>query len=336
MTNILESPEQQQQTNSISTLLLICLLILGVFTLSLAAIFIKFSEQYIGPNATVFNRFWIATAIFGVWRGSKAIASQLSEDLPAPNNTYAISDIILLIISAILTSISHISWVWSLTQTSIANANLLHNLTPIFATIGGWLLLGHNFDRRFLVGMFLTIAGAIAIGTQDWQIATEQLIGDALALFSAVFYAMNSLVIEKLRCKFSITSILLWSCFFRVFLTFPVAFFTEKQIFPSSLEGWIPVFCLAFFCQVIGSAILGYSLKQFSSGFISLFLLLEPIITTTLGWVIFAEHFSQFNLLAFIVILFGIYVAKSGQGANNVDLKIKDKNLTCSDVIVTQ
>jgi drug/metabolite transporter (DMT)-like permease len=334
MTNVLESP--QQKTNSLSTLMLLCLLLVGVLTLSIAAILIRFSEQYIGPNATVFNRFWISTVIFGVWRGGNAIASRSSRDSPTPNNTYATSDILLLGLAATVTSISHISWAWSLTKTNIADANLLHNLTPIFATFGGWLLLGHNFDKRFIIGMLLTLGGAIAIGIQDFQVATEQLIGDALALFSAVFYAMNSLVIEKLRCKFSITSILLWSCFFRVFLTFPVAFFTEEQIFPSSLEGWIPVFCLAFFCQVIGSAILGYSLKQFSSGFISLFLLLEPIITTTLGWVIFAEHFSRFNLLAFIVILFGIYVAKSGQGANKVDLKIKDKNLTCSDVIVTQ
>ncbi len=307
--------------------MLLCLLLVGVFTLSLAAILIKFSEQYIGPNATVFNRFWIATAILGVWRGSKAIASRVSEDLPAPKNTYAISDILLLILSATVTSISHIKWVWSLTQTSVANANLLHNLTPIFATFGGWLLLGHNFDRRFLIGMFLTITGAIAIGIQDLQIATEQLIGDALALFSAVFYAANFLVTEKLRDKFSATSILLWSCFFRIFLMFPVVFFTEDQIFPSSLEGWIPVFCLALFCQVIGSVILGYSLKQFTSGFISLFLLLEPIITTTLAWVIFAEHLNLFNLLAFIVVLFGIYVAQSGRGANKMDMKIVTKDI---------
>jgi drug/metabolite transporter (DMT)-like permease len=46
-------------------------------------------------------------------------------------------------------------------------------VTPIFATLGGWLLLSHNFDRRFLIGMFLTIGGAIAIGIQDLQIATE-------------------------------------------------------------------------------------------------------------------------------------------------------------------
>lgn len=314
MTNILESP--QQQTNSLSNLMLLGLLVVGIFTLSLAAILIKFSEQYIGPNATVFNRFWIATAIFGVWRGGKAISSRASRDSPTPNNTYTTSDILLLILSATVTSISHISWVWSLTQTNVANANLLHNLTPIFATFGGWLLLGHNFDKRFLIGMLLTIAGAIAIGIQDLQLATDQFIGDGLALFSAIFYAANFLVMEKLRDKFSATSILFWSCFLRIFLTFPIALFTEKEIFPSSLEGWIPVFCLALFCQVIGSAILGYSLKQFSSGFISLFLLLEPIITATLAWLIFDENLSLFNWLAFVVVLIGIYIAKSGQGSN--------------------
>ncbi|TAG95142.1 MAG: DMT family transporter [Oscillatoriales cyanobacterium] len=327
MTNVLESP--QQQTNSLSNLMLLCLLLVGVFTLSIAAILTRFSEQYIGPNATVFNRFWIGTAIFGMWRVGKAIASRSPRDSPTPNNTYTTSDILLLILSATVTSISHISWVWSLTLTNVSNANLLHNLTPIFATFGGWLLFGQSFDRRFLIGMFLTVVGAFAIGIQDFQVANEQLIGDGLALFSAVFYAGNFLVTEKLREKFSTTSILFWSCFLRVFLTFPIVLFTEKQIFPSSLEGWIPVFCLALFCQVIGSAILGYSLKQFSSGFISLFLLLEPIITTTLAWVIFGEHLSFFNLLAFVVVLFGIYIAKSGRGSEKEEAKLVPDTVGC-------
>ena len=302
--------------------MLLTLLLVGVFTLSLAAILIKLSEQYIGPNATVFNRYWIATTILGLWRGSKVIASRLSGDSSEQNKTYRLPDILLLVVSATVISIAHIMWAWSLTLTNVANANLLHNLTPIFTTFGGWVLLKHNFDRKFLIGMVLTVGGAIAIGIQDLQIAPEQLIGDALALLSAIFYAANLLVTEKLRDEFSATSILLWSCFFRIFLTFPVAVFTEEQLFPSSLEGWLPVFCLALLCQVIGSGILGYSLKQFSSGFISLFLLLEPIITTILAWLIFAEQLSLFNLLAFFVVLVGIYVAKSGRGADKLDMKI--------------
>jgi drug/metabolite transporter (DMT)-like permease len=162
MTDTLEAPPQQ--TDSLSTLILLILLLIGVFTLSLAAIFIKFSEHYIGPNATVFNRFWIATVILGLWRGVKAMSSRLSGDSPAQKQNYTIHDILLLLVSATVTSISHIAWAWSLTQTK--------------------------------------------------------------ALLSAVFYASNFLVMEKLRDKFSATSLLLWSCFFRIFLTFPVALLT--------------------------------------------------------------------------------------------------------------
>jgi drug/metabolite transporter (DMT)-like permease len=325
MTDTLEAPPQQ--TDSLSTLILLILLLIGVFTLSLAAIFTKFSEHYIGPNATVFNRFWIATVILGLWRGVKGMSSRLSGDSTAQKQNYTIHDILLLLVSATVTSISHISWAWSLTQTNIANANLLHNLTPIFVTLGGWLFLKHNFDRRFIIGVLLTVGGALAIGIQDLQIATEHLMGDALALLSAVFFSSNFLVMEKLRDKFSTTSLLLWSCFFRIFLTFPIALLTEDQLFPSSVEEWLPVFCLALFCQVIGTGILIYSLKQFSSGFISLLLLLDPIMTTILAWVIFAEHLSLFNLLAFFVVLVGIYVAKSGRGSDKGELNLVTEDI---------
>ncbi|CAD5951710.1 hypothetical protein PCC9214_02597 [Planktothrix tepida] len=52
-----------------------------------------------------------------------------------------------------------------------------------------------------------------------------------------------------------------------------------------------------------------------SFGFVTVFLLLEPVITAILAWIIFAEHLGIVNCLAFILILLGIYIAKTGQGA---------------------
>ena len=324
MTNTLELP--QQQTNFRFNLIQIILLFVAVFTLSLAPVLIKWSQQYIGLNATIFHRFWIATVILGLWKGVKSLAFQ-PQKASTPQEAYTIYDILLLLLTAILISGSQLLFAWSLTETSVANSSLLHNMTPIFATLGGWLLLKHSFNRKFLMGMTLAIVGAITISIQDFQIANDHLIGDSLALLSAVFYGANFLVVEKLRVKFSTISILLWSCFFRTFLTFPLAVFTEDRLFPSSLQGWLPVIFLAIFCQVIGSGILFYSLKQFSSGFASLFLLLEPIIATILAWVIFGEHLSLFNGLAFIVVLVGIYVAKSGGGSDKFEIKMVTEDI---------
>jgi drug/metabolite transporter (DMT)-like permease len=320
-TNPVALPEQQ--ATGTSNLIPVSLLFVAVFTLSFAAIFIRWSEQYIGPSATVFNRFWISFAILGLVQGIRSVISRFFRDSPPEQTTYTTQDILLFLASAGVTSISHISWAWSVTQTSVANSNLLHNLAPIFTTLGGWLLLGHRFDRKFLIGMTLAMGGAFTIGIQDLQIAGgDHLIGDVLAVISAVFYAGNFLVSEKLRVKFSTATILLWSCFFRSWITLPVALFSEEQIFPSSLEGWLAVISLAVICQIIGSGILIYSVKRFSSGFTSLFLLLEPVITTILAWLIFNESLSYLNLLTFFVVLVGLYIAKSGQGADRVEPEV--------------
>lgn len=309
----------QQQKNLRFNQIRISILFVAVFLLSLAAIFIKWSEQYIGPNATIFNRFWIGTFILGLWQGIKSLTSLISpeKDTFTVKKNYTIYDIFLLVLTVIFTSISHFSWAWSITETSIANANLLHNTIPIFTILGGRLLLNNSFNNKFLIGTALAIGGTIAISIQDFQISTVHLNGDSLALLSALFAASSYLVVEKLRVKFSTISILLWSCFLRIFFTFPIVLFTEDRIFPFSLQGWLAVISLAMFCQVIGSGIIFYSFKHFSSGFVSLFLLLEPIIAATLAWKIFGEDLNLFNALAFIVVLVGIYIAKSGQESDN-------------------
>lgn len=319
-TNLVALPDQQQRLTS--SLIPVSLLFVAVFTLSFSAIFIKWSEQYIGPSATIFNRYWISFVILGLVQGIRSIISLFFRDCPTQQQTYTLQDVLLLLASSIITSISHILWAWSVTQTSVANSNLLHNLAPIFTALGGWLLLGHRFERKFLIGMALAMGGAVTIGIQDLQIAGDHLVGDVLALVSAVFYALNFLVSKKLRVKFSATTILLWCCFFRSCITFPIALFTEDQIFPSSLQGWLAVILLAVVCQIIGSGILIYSVKLFSSEFTSLFLLLEPIMTTILAWIVFAESLSPLNLLSFFVVLVGIYLAKYGQGSDQVETKI--------------
>ncbi|NEO53432.1 MAG: DMT family transporter [Okeania sp. SIO3B5] len=294
--------------------LVIIVIFIAIFMYSFAAIFIKLSEQDVGPNATVFNRFWIATICLGFWRWMEVLRLRLSFDEMASSKNYTTKELGLLLLGATLAELSQLAWAWSLTETGVANANLLHNFTPVFTAFGGWLLLGHYFGLRFVFGLTLAIVGAITIGLEDWQVGTDNLVGDSLALLSAFFYAMSVLVIEQLRTKFSATGILLWSCLLRSCLTFPLVLLAEDRLFPSSLQGWLAVISLAVLCQVLASMILVHQLKTYSSGFISLFLLLEPIFTAILGWIIFGEQLSFLNWLAFLVVLLGIYLAQSNQG----------------------
>jgi len=95
-------------------------------------------------------------------------------------------------------------------QTGVANSTILHNLTPLFTTLGAWLLLRQQFDRQFLLGLTLAVIGALSLGLEDLHLSADTAMGDGLALLSAVFLAGNLMIVEKLRSKFSATTIILW------------------------------------------------------------------------------------------------------------------------------
>ncbi len=290
----------------------------ALLAVSLAAIFIRLSEREIGPNATVFNRLWIATVVFAVWNGAGEVRRRMSadnvEDVEG-RSTYTIRDLMLLTAVGIVSSASLGFWAWSLTQTNVANSTVLRNLTPLFTTLGGWLLLGRRFDNRFLLGLAVAVLGAIAIGIDDLQTAGDNLAGDITALLSAMFYAANLLIAEHLRTKFPATTILMWRCFIGSVLILPLVLLAGDRVFPYSWQGWLSVIALAVICQAFGQGLLIHSLGRLSSGFVALFLLLEPVITAILAWILFSEKLSLFNWLAFSIVLVGIYLGKSSSSA---------------------
>jgi len=293
-------------------------LFIAILALSFAAIFIRLSEREIGPVATIFNRFWIATVILGVWNVLKALSDRQFKVFSLQPQHYTTGDLVLLLVMSFFFSGTLITWALSLTQTSVANSNLLHNVTPLFTTLMGWLFLSQYFEGRFLVGMVIAISGSILIGLGDLQVASDNFTGDSLAMVSAIFSAANLLTVEKLRAKFSATTILLWCSFLGTLLTFPILLLTEDILFPYSWTGWLVVISQALVCQVLGQSLQAYNLKRFSSGFVAVFLLLDPVITAILAWIIFSEQLSPLNGLAFSLVLVGIYQAKVSIGSDKV------------------
>ncbi|MBO3457727.1 DMT family transporter [Aetokthonos hydrillicola Thurmond2011] len=312
MTNVIELPavNTEQKPSAIAYfLLLIVACIYG-----LAPILIRICEQEVSPNAIVFDRFWMTAAIIGVWEVIVKIYTCASDSASESAEPLTLTDVGLFFLAAGFGASNIAVWTWSLTQTNIATANLLHNLTPFFATIGAWFFFGQRFDRKFFLGLVLSLTGAITIGIDDFQISADNLIGDGLALLSAIFYAGTVLCGEKLRAKFSTTKIMFWSCLLRSLWMLPIVCLFKINIFPISVNGWLALISLVVLSQVVGLAILLYYLKRFSAGFVSLFLLFDPILAAILAWLIFGEKLSMINWFALVIVLLGVYLAKSSQG----------------------
>ncbi|WP_013325441.1 DMT family transporter [Gloeothece verrucosa] len=320
MTKELTLPQPRLWRNQTSIAILS--LCIAVVCISVAAIFIKLCEQEISPYATAFNRFWVTTVILGLWRGvnggrTQDLSDTAEEISEMALETCSISGAVLwqLVLVGIFLAADLLLWSWSLTQTSVANATLLANLTPLFTSLGMWGIWGKQFDRKFVIGMIVALLGAIALGVGDLNVHPSKLTGDVAAILAALSFAGYLFVLEKLQLRLPALTITRWSSAIASVALLPFVIFNHEHIFPTSWQGWLAVIGLALICQILGQVCLVQSLNRLSCGFVAIFLLLEPILAAFEAWVVFSETLSILNWLAFAVVLLGIYLALCSQSS---------------------
>lgn len=313
--------------NSTRTKIAIAIALAASVLLGLMPILIRIAESYMSPNAVTFNRFWIISVIIGVWQIISRLNSknkEFSETLSYSETTILtnirqfIAPLIVLAIAFIGTQLL---WAWSLSQTAVANSEILHSLAPGFTVLAGWLLFSQAFGNRFLIGITMATAGAIAIGMSDFS-SSISLQGDGLALLSAVFWAAYFMSVEQLRSKFSAIAILLWASGTCAILCSPILLLVGDEILPQLRGGWLILILLAFNTIACHGSI-AYTLKWLSSGLVATILLLSPILTAIMGWFLFSETLSPLNLLGFSVILAGVYLVISDELSRDRDSMAK-------------
>ncbi|NEQ41363.1 MAG: DMT family transporter [Okeania sp. SIO3I5] len=317
MTNQLELPESNYSPTEVKKAYVAILITL--LMIAFMPILLRISGTSITPNATIFNRFWIATVVLGLWNGVLIVKRR---SLPSPTETLQnsapiklfpdFSSFLLLLILAIMFVGFQLFWAWSLTQTSVANSEVLHSVTPLFTTLLGWSLFGQKFDRLFLSGVAIALSGSILLVANDFSIALDKLEGDLLALLSALFWAGYLLIVEKLQTKLSITAIITWICVLGTFLCLPILLVARGELFPHSWQGWLTLIILGM-AIILVQGLISYSLKWLSSGLVATILLLNPILTSIFAWIIFSETLNLLNFLGFFIILLGIYLTISSE-----------------------
>jgi drug/metabolite transporter (DMT)-like permease len=337
--NLAEKPAILQKLPSTPVLVSLFALFFALIPISLAPALTKLSEHEIGPNAVAFHRSWIAAVVFALLSAREAVRDRkAAADVMLPEaierSTGGVGTAIapvkplviekqpmtkkevgLLLVTGIAATASLLLWTWSLSETGVANVALLSNLNPIFVGLAGYFLFGQKFDRRFVIGLVLALAGAVAFELSEAQFSADQIQGDALAFISAVFIATYLILIEKLQGRFSTSTIMMWRCSVTTIFLLPLLPFIEDRLFPQTQNGWLLIIFQALFCQVLGQGLLAYSLSKLSSGVVAITLLLEPIIASIFAWFIFGEQITLADWICFVVVLGGVYLAQSSKAA---------------------
>ncbi len=278
-----------------ANLIAIGALLLGAAAIGTSGLFVKVSET--GPIATAFWRVLLALPCLWLW--------SLLEQRERHRESFAVERK-LLIASGLFFAGDLAVWHWSLVLTSVANSTLLANLAPIFVALAAWLLFRQQVQKKFLIGLAVAVTGMMVLIGGDFQLQGKELIGDALGVVTAMFYAGYQLTVKKLRSRVATSTIMAWSSLITAIVLLPLALVSGEQLLPVSDMGWIKLVALALISQVAGQSLIAYAMAHLPATFSSVGLLFQPIMATLFAWVILGESVSLLQLAGGITVLIGI------------------------------
>lgn len=277
-------------------------LLAGATAIGFAPVLVRFSDT--GPSATAGHRLLLALPFLWMWLLGERRRVQPPARRPATRRDY------LLLLAAGLWFTGDLSlWHWSLQYTSVANSTLITNLAPVLVSLGAWAFWGEAITKRFLVGLALALGGSALLAGDSLRLDARHLLGDAIALVAAFFYAGYQLAVKRLRTRFGTATIMAWSGLAACPAFFLLATLSGETLLPSSARGWLAVAGLAVVCHVAGQTLIAHGFGHLPASVSSLSLLWQPVVAAALAWLLLGEAVSGLQWLGGVVVLLGIALA---------------------------
>jgi drug/metabolite transporter (DMT)-like permease len=203
-------------------------------------------------------------------------------------------------------------WITSLSYTSVATSVVLVTATPIFVAIASYLLFKEKLTVKIVLGIAISIGGSVLIGYGNWSIGTSPFFGAGLALAGALAIAGYLLTGRRLRRTTGLLSYTFVTYSSAAVLLLITALASGYSLSGYSGNTYLMFVLLALIPQILGHSSLNWSLKFMPATMVTIAVLGEPIIATTLAFLILNESPTLTEIIGGILILGGILIAFRG------------------------
>ena len=274
-------------------------LLLGAAAIAFAPIFVRLSDT--GPTASAFWRVALALAPLWIWARLSPRADRAGSLPWKP-----------LVIAGLCFAGDLAAWHVSIMYTTVANSTLEANFAPIFVTLGAWLLFRQRVSRLFLIALGVTLGGATLLIGPNFALGGRALLGDALGVLTAVFYAGYMLAIKSASARSSTSTLMAVTTSVAAIALLPYGLATADVFMPQSAGGWMVLVGLALIPHIAGQSLIAYGFAHLPATFSSVSLLLQPVLAAVYAWALLGEAVSPAQMLGGFVVLAGIYLARRG------------------------
>lgn len=290
----------------------IAALIAGACCIGLAPVFPKLAfdfERTLPATAGARPLGMIATAF---WR--MALAAPLLWLISARSErgraTLSRRDRAFLLLPGLAFAADMATWHKSFEYTTLANTTLLSNFATVIVSLVGFLFWHERLGWAFVAGGLCAMSGAAMLMGVDLSSGSDPIVGDALSLVTAVFYAAYLIVVKVLRARFSTARVLSWTTTVCAPCLLAIAWLSGEGLVPHSGKSWLALLALALLPQIAGQGLITYAMAHLPGGFATVSLLVQPVVAAAVSWILFDQALAPLQLAGGALVLLGIAVAQ--------------------------
>jgi drug/metabolite transporter (DMT)-like permease len=270
------------------------LLVAGAVAIGFAPIFVRLAST--GPIATAFWRMALAVPVLWMF-------VRQQNDALSTLTTFQSS---LVWLAGIAFALDLAAWHFSIRLTSVTNATLLANCAVLLVPLFSWVFLRRRVRSRTLGCGLIAFFGMILLSSPSLQTGSQRLLGDALALLTAGFYAAYLLVMATARERAAASSLAFASSLLSSLMLLPIVPLAGEKLLPSGVADWAWLIGLALISQVFGQTAIAHALGRIPPPQAAVGLLIQPVSAAVFAWVLFGESLSGLQLLGGALVMASI------------------------------
>jgi drug/metabolite transporter (DMT)-like permease len=272
----------------------LAVLVLGACIIGLAAILVRLSDA--GPTAT------------GLWR--LVFAAPLLALMAARTGGFGGAPSKWALLAGLFFALDLGFWHYGIKYTSVANATVLTNLTPVVVTAFAWIFLRQRPRALFLAAVAAAVAGASMMAIEKTGgTPRNQPLGDALSLITAVWYALYFLTMAEGRKGETASRLMFWASITGAPLLLAAAVLLGERLVPATAAGWAACLGLGLM-HVAGQGSIAWAMGRLPTPTASVVVLVQPVVAAALGFFLFAEAIGPLQGLGAAVTLGGVVLAQ--------------------------
>ena len=199
-------------------------------------------------------------------------------------------------------------WNTSLFHTTVANASILGNVTPLWVCIAAWGLFHEHLNQRFWMGLLVIFLGVFLDTSREALLRPHLGAGDIKAFSSSVFSPAYILIMWWGRQRLDSLTYVWINGASASFWMLLIAWVLKYPLIGFSQQTWIVFIMAAIVTQIIGYMAISYSLGTLPASVVSPTLNLQPVLTILLAIPLLKELPNAIQALGCMLVLGGVYL----------------------------